>query len=51
MSKMKRAVLYKPEDLRIEEAEIPKPGPGEVVVKNAILLAVQMSKVTREVIH
>ena len=38
MSKMKRAVLYDPEDLRIEEAEIPVPGPGDVVIKNEISL-------------
>ncbi|MEY8413164.1 alcohol dehydrogenase catalytic domain-containing protein [Lachnospiraceae bacterium 62-26] len=33
---MKRAVLYKEEELRIEECPIPVPGPGEVVVKNKI---------------
>jgi len=38
MSKMKRAVLYEPEDLRIEEADIPVPGPGEVVIKNEVSL-------------
>ena len=30
---MKRAVLYKPGDLRIEEVPIPVPGPGEVVIR------------------
>ncbi len=33
---MKRAVLYKEEELRIEECEIPEIGPGEVLVKNKI---------------
>ena len=38
MSKMKRAVVYGPEDLRIEEIDIPVPGPGDVVIKNEISL-------------
>lgn len=33
---MLRAVLYKEEDLRIEECPIPEIGPGEVLVKNKI---------------
>jgi len=35
---MKRAVLYKPGDLRIEEVPIPVPGPGEVVIRNKVTL-------------
>nr|WP_290771646.1 zinc-binding dehydrogenase [Anaerofustis sp.] len=35
---MKRAVVYGPEDLRIEEIDIPVPGPGDVVIKNEISL-------------
>jgi L-iditol 2-dehydrogenase len=35
---MKRVVLYNPGDLRIEEVEIPKPGPGEVVIRNKVTL-------------
>ena len=38
MSKMKRTVVYGPEDLRIEEIDIPVPGPGDVVIKNEISL-------------
>ena len=38
MAKMKRAMLYAPEDLRIEETDIPTPGYGEVVIKNEISL-------------
>jgi L-iditol 2-dehydrogenase len=30
---MKAAMLYKPEDIRIEEVEIPKAGPGELLLK------------------
>lgn len=33
MPSMRRAVLYAPGDLRIEEAPIPTPAPGEVVIK------------------
>lgn len=33
---MLRAVLYKEEDLRVEECPIPEIGPGEVLVKNKI---------------
>lgn len=33
---MKRAVLYKEEELRIEECPIPEIGPGEVLIKNKI---------------
>lgn len=35
---MKRVLFYKPEDIRVETAEIPVPGPGEVVVKNMVTL-------------
>jgi L-iditol 2-dehydrogenase len=35
---MKRVVLYNPGDLRIEEVEIPKPGSGEVVIRNKVTL-------------
>ncbi|MCD6406271.1 alcohol dehydrogenase catalytic domain-containing protein [Candidatus Aerophobetes bacterium] len=31
--RMKAAVLYGPDDLRIEERDVPLPGPGEVLVK------------------
>lgn len=31
---MKAAVYYGPMDLRIEEVSIPKPGPGEILMKN-----------------
>ena len=30
---MKKAVYYQPRDLRIEEADMPEPGPGDVLVK------------------
>ncbi len=30
---MKAAVLYRPLDLRLEEREIPRPGPGEITIK------------------
>ncbi|WP_422444800.1 zinc-binding dehydrogenase [Thermoanaerobacterium sp. DL9XJH110] len=35
---MKTALFYGPEDVRIEEVEIPKPGYGEIVVKNRVAL-------------
>ena len=35
---MKRIVYYGIQDIRLEEAEIPTPGPGEVVVKNKVTL-------------
>lgn len=35
---MKKIMFYKPEDIRVEEAEIPTPGPGEVVVQNKVTL-------------
>jgi len=35
---MKRIRFYKPGDIRVEEAEIPVPGPGEVVVQNKVAL-------------
>lgn len=35
---MKRVVFYAPGDIRIEEAPIPEPGPGEVVIKNKVTL-------------
>lgn len=31
---MKKVSFYAPEDIRVEEAPVPVPGPGEVVVKN-----------------
>lgn len=34
--KMRRAVLYRQEELRIEECPIPEIGDGEVLVKNKI---------------
>mgnify|MGYP000579838018 CR=1 FL=1 len=34
--KMRRAVLYEQEDLRIEECEVPEIGEGDVLVKNKI---------------
>ena len=36
--KMDAAVLFGKEDLRLERAEIPRPGPGEIVVKVAAAL-------------
>ena len=36
MNKMKRAVLWQPKEIRIEEIDIPKPKRGEVLVKNVI---------------
>ncbi len=35
---MKRAVYHGIEDVRIEEAAIPEPGPGEIVVQNKVTL-------------
>jgi L-iditol 2-dehydrogenase len=35
---MQRAVYYGVEDLRVEEAEIPSAGPGEIVVRNKVTL-------------
>lgn len=35
---MKRIRFYAPEDIRLEEAEIPSPGFGEVVIKNKVTL-------------
>ena len=35
---MKAAVFYGPGDLRVEEVEKPKPGPGEVLVKTSVAL-------------
>ncbi|MDR0850916.1 MAG: zinc-binding dehydrogenase [Clostridiales Family XIII bacterium] len=35
---MKKIRFYNPEDLRVEDAEIPVPGPGEVVVRNVVTL-------------
>ena len=35
---MKRVLFYKPEDIRVEETDIPIPGPGEVVVRNKVTL-------------
>jgi L-iditol 2-dehydrogenase len=35
---MKRILFYKPGDIRLEEAPIPVPGPGDVVVKNKVTL-------------
>ena len=31
---MKRVMFYAPGDIRVEEAPIPEPGPGEIVIKN-----------------
>lgn len=36
MAKMKRAVLWNQQEIRIEEIDIPKPKKGEVLVKNVI---------------
>lgn len=35
---MKKVSFYAPEDIRVEEAAVPVPGPGEVVVKNKVTL-------------
>ena len=35
---MKKVSFYAPEDIRVEEAPVPVPGPGEVVVKNKVTL-------------
>ena len=35
---MKAAVFYGPGDVRIEDVEVPRPGPGEVVVRNILAL-------------
>lgn len=35
---MKRVMFYAPGDIRIEEAPIPVPGPGEIVIKNKVTL-------------
>ncbi|HDD56391.1 MAG TPA: alcohol dehydrogenase, partial [Nitrososphaeria archaeon] len=35
---MKAAVFHGPGDLRVEEVEKPKPGPGEVLVKTSVAL-------------
>ncbi|MBR2577490.1 MAG: alcohol dehydrogenase catalytic domain-containing protein [Erysipelotrichaceae bacterium] len=35
---MKRIMFYAPGDIRVEEAPIPVPGPGEIVVKNKVTL-------------
>jgi L-iditol 2-dehydrogenase len=35
---MKRVMFYAPGDIRVEEAPIPEPGPGEVVIKNRVTL-------------
>ncbi len=35
---MKKVSFYAPEDIRVEEAPVPAPGPGEVVVKNKVTL-------------
>ena len=32
-STMKRVMFYSPGDIRVEEAPIPEPGPGEVVIR------------------
>ena len=35
---MKKVMFYGPKDIRIEEAPIPEPGPGEIVVQNQVAL-------------
>lgn len=35
---MKRVMFYAPGDIRLEQAPIPVPGPGEVVIKNKVTL-------------
>lgn len=35
---MKRVMFHKPENIQIEEAPVPTPGPGEVVVRNKVTL-------------
>lgn len=35
---MKRVLFYAPGDIRVEEAPIPTPGPGEIVIKNKVTL-------------
>ncbi|MDR0620871.1 MAG: zinc-binding dehydrogenase [Deltaproteobacteria bacterium] len=35
---MKRVLFYKPQDIRVEETDIPIPGPGEVVIRNVVSL-------------
>ena len=35
---MKRVLFYKPGDIRVEETEVPVPGPGELVIRNVVSL-------------
>lgn len=35
---MKHVMFYAPGDIRLEQAPIPVPGPGEVVIKNKVTL-------------
>lgn len=35
---MRTALFYAPQDIRIEKRPVPKPGPGEVLVKNKVAL-------------
>lgn len=35
---MKRILFYAPEDIRVEEAEVPTPAKGEIVIKNVVTL-------------
>lgn len=44
---MKRIVYYGIQDIRLEEAEIPTPGPGEVVVKNKVTLTCGTDRIVK----
>jgi L-iditol 2-dehydrogenase len=35
---MKRVMFYEPKDIRVEDAEVPQPGFGEIVIKNKVTL-------------
>ncbi|HEX6738025.1 MAG TPA: alcohol dehydrogenase, partial [Vicinamibacteria bacterium] len=35
---MKAAVLHGKEDVRLEEVEVPRPGPGEVLLRHEVAL-------------
>ena len=35
---MKRVLFYAPEDIRVEETEVPTPGKGEIAIKNVVTL-------------
>lgn len=35
---MKKIQFYAPGDIRVEQAEVPTPGKGEIVIKNEVTL-------------